>query len=247
MSYCRYHPSKGYWWQFKDQEEKGGPSTMTRLMRKRKIKCNTGGKSENLQRLAWTVEWALKALDLRRNSDGSDTGGGGNLLRNKFSNFIHCIFTINWRTSVISTWISWSALEKTLLIFHLCRPPSPLTFMIFQQNYQPTQRTLCRGVESFLSSQKGCTSVCADFLWLLPSEGLVYSLNSLVYHPSVLSSSCWFLHQTLKGLRETLQLHDPAGWLKKLSSSSYTAVIKKSFIPIQSSICSWDIYFQSLS
>uniref|UniRef100_A0A3P9GY66 Mediator of RNA polymerase II transcription subunit 6 n=1 Tax=Oryzias latipes TaxID=8090 RepID=A0A3P9GY66_ORYLA len=22
MSYCRYHPSKGYWWQFKDQEEK---------------------------------------------------------------------------------------------------------------------------------------------------------------------------------------------------------------------------------
>jgi mediator of RNA polymerase II transcription subunit 6 len=24
MSYCRYHPSKGYWWHFKDQEERGG-------------------------------------------------------------------------------------------------------------------------------------------------------------------------------------------------------------------------------
>lgn len=23
MSYCRYHPSKGYWWHFKDQEERG--------------------------------------------------------------------------------------------------------------------------------------------------------------------------------------------------------------------------------
>ncbi|NXQ98532.1 MED6 polymerase, partial [Sagittarius serpentarius] len=22
MSYCRYHPSKGYWWHFKDQEER---------------------------------------------------------------------------------------------------------------------------------------------------------------------------------------------------------------------------------
>ncbi|MBN3305043.1 MED6 polymerase, partial [Amia calva] len=23
MSYCRYHPSKGYWWHFKDQDERG--------------------------------------------------------------------------------------------------------------------------------------------------------------------------------------------------------------------------------
>lgn len=23
MSYCRYHPSKGYWWHFKDHEEQG--------------------------------------------------------------------------------------------------------------------------------------------------------------------------------------------------------------------------------
>uniref|UniRef100_A0A0E9T8J6 Uncharacterized protein n=1 Tax=Anguilla anguilla TaxID=7936 RepID=A0A0E9T8J6_ANGAN len=23
MSYCRYHSSKGYWWHFKDQEERG--------------------------------------------------------------------------------------------------------------------------------------------------------------------------------------------------------------------------------
>uniref|UniRef100_A0A3P8YZ15 Mediator of RNA polymerase II transcription subunit 6 n=1 Tax=Esox lucius TaxID=8010 RepID=A0A3P8YZ15_ESOLU len=27
MSYCRYHPSKGYWWHFKDQEERAKPKS----------------------------------------------------------------------------------------------------------------------------------------------------------------------------------------------------------------------------
>ena len=32
MSYCRYHPSKGYWWHFKDHEEqdKVKPKTKTK-------------------------------------------------------------------------------------------------------------------------------------------------------------------------------------------------------------------------
>ena len=31
MSYCRYHPSKGYWWHFKDHEEQGRWDTETLL------------------------------------------------------------------------------------------------------------------------------------------------------------------------------------------------------------------------
>lgn len=32
MSYCRYHPSKGYWWHFKDQEERGTDFATTLIL-----------------------------------------------------------------------------------------------------------------------------------------------------------------------------------------------------------------------
>ncbi|XP_029454619.1 mediator of RNA polymerase II transcription subunit 6 isoform X4 [Rhinatrema bivittatum] len=57
MSYCRYHPSKGYWWHFKDQEDRG-------MMDKVKPKSK---KKEEASSLFQRQRVDALLLDLRQN------------------------------------------------------------------------------------------------------------------------------------------------------------------------------------